>query len=206
MPTATAFVYPRPFSPVAHCPEDKTTAQLDALNFPRYESSNLGDIMALWWNLYTVDFEIQFGADPSQTRTTEAIRKAAGGSVSDVLATDVATPLLRVCASYEQSAWSGSTLMTALLSPLDDANGDDTWLGISLYRVYYNTTTGKYALLFNMKADGGAGGVTFYGNGNGAASNGGTVTIFGSSTYAGTKQSGYANVTLTISNPVYYTY
>jgi len=209
MPTATPFVYPKLFSPGAHCVEDKTTAQLDALNLCRYEDT-LENILSIWWNLYTIEITIQFSGKSSQTKTSIAAREGQGGSISDIEGESEATPVLRVCARYDSSAGTGTTYINALSDPFADGSvsGENTYLVFTLRRVYYNTSTNKYALVFSISIDGGPSGPVFYGSNAGAVANGGTVTILGQTTYSGTHPSGagYPDVDLTISNPVYYTY
>lgn len=188
--------------------ESKTTAELDALNLCRYEASAIDDILALWWNLYTVEITATFGGGSAQTRTSEAARKGAGAIPGDIILDDEATPVSRVCASYDESPGVGTTFLSEYASPYVHNTTEDAWAIITLRRVYYNSTTSKYALTFSIEVDGGAYGTMLRGDNSLATANGGTITIFGSTTYAGTKPSGggYVDISLTIASPTYYTY
>jgi len=206
VPSATRFLHPRPFSPAAHCVVNKTTAELDALNWSRYESTK-ADIMALWWNLYTVDYSIQFGAGSAQTGTTIAMRvNNSGGTVFDYEALSAGTPIERMCAAYDQLSQAGISTCSASSAGLVDGFSETTYFFLWLKRVYYNTTNAAFALQIGLRCEGGPSGEVFISSADAADANGGSVTLFGSSAYAGTVASGADDVTISISNPAYYTY
>lgn len=212
MPTATAFVSPKLVSPAAHCIESKTTTELDALNRPRYEGT-LATILALWWNLYTVDVAVTIGSASTQNRSGIIFRRGQGGSHYDVSISAEATPKSRVCAAYNNDTYGvGLAATHDSAAPLDDAisgsGGDATAFTLWLKRIYYNSTTGNYALVFNYAVNNGPKGDMLLSNASLATSNGGAVSFLGSAVYAGTRPSGtgYADIAISITNPTYYTY
>lgn len=210
MPTATRFLYPKSVSPELHCIASKTTAELDAMECTRYEAATLADAMALWWNLHTVDYSVKFGSDSAQTGTSISMRLlSAGGGAFDVDAAPVATPNTRICSDFDAASVDDICTISPYASPLTDGGGSDTWLELWMKRVYYNTTTSKYAVQIGMRCTGGAAGTVFTGLGGDPSttySNGGSVTIFGDSTFAGFVGAGDPNVVVSLSSPSYYTY
>lgn len=210
MPVATSFLYPKLFSPATHCIESKTTSQLDGLYLCRYEDT-LENIMKIWWSLYTIDISVTFGSKANQNQTSDYFRLAEGGSVFDISTKPEATPKSRICTLFNSTYGRGITAINPYSTPFADGgtgSGNDTWFVFTFKKVYYNTDTSKYALVFELRFTDGPAGTVFYGSNSGAVANGGSVTIFGSTTYAGTHPSGsaYPDVTLVISNPTYYTY
>ena len=213
MPSATAFKYHKQFSPLEHCIEDATTADLDSTGNARWEGT-LAEVMALWWNLYKVDVFISvdaFGGPYESTVTSFPVKNnTLGDDVFGLEALDDATPVDRVCADFNERAIFdiGLALGTPTTSPFDDGNGDDCYFQLKFVRVNYNTDTSKYALQFSFLLGQGVGTERFssYSIGNSTVANGGTSSFLGQSTPATTYHDGGADVSMSITNAVYYTF
>lgn len=205
MPTATPFVYPKLFSPGGHCVEDKTTAQLDALTLSRIEKTDLSDIMAFWWNLNTAIMTLQMTGYSSESFTSNEVTDAYDGSTPRA----AITPRDRICTLAFDSGDPNDG--PVFWKNFVDEVSDSVPLKISFQRVYYNTTTSKYALGFLLLWGAGPRGNLLctdgYGDANGTPSvtNGSTVTIFGT-TIATKRISSLPDTAITIDNPIYYTY
>lgn len=205
MPTATAFVYPKLLSPGAHCIEDKTTAQLDALTLSRIEKSDLSDIMAFWWNLDTASIAVQVTGYSTETYTSNRVTDQYDGSTPRV----ELTPRERVCNTFFDSGspYTGFVFW----KNFDPHTGDGASpLMFSFQRVYFNTTTNKYALGFLLLWNTPSGNVlatSGYGDANGTPNtdNGANVTVFGSLVPT-KRKSTMPDVGINVDSPGYYTY
>ena len=205
MPTATPFIYPKLLSPAGHCIEDKTTTQLDALTLSRIEKTDLSDIMAFWWNLNTASMALQVSGYSTQSYTSNEVTDAYDGSTPRA----AITPRDRICVSpFDSGNPNDGPIFWKNF--VDDIS-DTVPLKISFQRVYYNTTTSKYALGFLLLWGAGPRGnllcTSGYGDANGTpgTANGGTVTVFGA-TIATKRISSLPDTGITIDYPSYYTY
>lgn len=202
MPTAANFAYLKQFSPDAHCVQDKTTAQLNALSRARIETT-LAGVMAYWWNLYTVTLFVSTTISGAASKTWTSLPMFLGNGDPFGSGGPEAIPRDRVCAQYAAGTGHGITCTNDVTDPLYPGDGGN--VGFWFRQVYYNTDTALYALqldaVFVIASDY----CRTWDPGAGWVSNSGTVTIFGS-VVSSWKPSGSANVTMTISNPTYYTY
>lgn len=205
MPTATPFIYPKLLSPAGHCIEDKTTTQLDALTLSRIEKTDLSDIMAFWWNLNTASMALQVSGYSTQSYTSNEVTDAYDGSTPRT----AITPRNRICVSpFDSGNPNDGPIFWKNF--IDDIS-DTVPLKISFQRVYYNTTTSKYALGFLLLWGAGPRGnllcTSGYGDANGTpgTANGGSVTVFGA-TIATKRISSLPDTGITIDYPSYYTY
>ena len=203
---ADPFIYPKLFSSITHCIEDKTTAELDALNQPRLEESTVAALMDYWWNLNYADIDM-FSSDGTNSQSSSdtfiAMRNASGGLIGDVSNAPTATPKSRVCALSQEAVTYNGGIATAAYDLLD-ATGSPAAFSFSFKQVYYNTSTAKYAMVFLF--EGASDDFILKSGADYSSTNGGTMVFFGQTVRAGTiTPSGYS-ISVTVSNPTYYTY
>ena len=204
---ADPFIYPRLLSPAAHCIEDKTTAELDALNQPRIEESTLAAVMDYWWNLNSADISMyaSYGANSqSSSGSFIAMRNGTGGGVGDIINAPTFPPRDRVCADFGSAVTYNDGICTAAYDLLD-WDGANSSFSFSFKQVYYNTSTAKYALVFLFQGSF-EGGDTLLSGDDYTSTNGGTMVFFGQTVRSGTITPSGASVSVTVSNPTYYTY
>lgn len=205
MPTATPFLYPKLLSPAAHCIEDKTTTQLDALTLSRIEKTDLSDVMQFWWNLNTASMSLQMTGYSTESYTSYDVTDQYDGSTPRA----AVTPLDRIC-KVDFNTGSPNNGVIFWKNFVDEIS-DSVPLKICFQRVYFNTTTNKYALCFLLLWGAGPRGNLLatdgYGDANGTPSvtNTSTVTVFGA-TIATKRISSLPNTAITIDSPSYYTY
>lgn len=213
MPTATAFIYHKSFSPDAHCIESKTSSQLNAMVLSRWEGT-LAEVMALWWNLYTVDIAITVSGHAQESHTSSAVGEILGSfdGLPGEGAIPVKAPRDRVC----MTSFGGTDASEGfyLGEYFDDFNGDDGGMfTITFVKVYYNSSTTKYALMYHPHWFSSSG--TLYATVNPnldtaleGVDTGSAMTneFLGQQIYGWRKASLIADFEIIISNPVYYTY
>jgi hypothetical protein len=205
---ADPFIYPRLLSPTGHCIEDKTTAELDALNQPRLEESTLAAVMDYWWNLNSAEIAM-YSASVSSSQSTSgtfiAMRNGTGGGVGDVINAPTFPPRDRICAYFGSDVTYNYGTSTAAYDLTDWTGFDGADFSFTFRQVYYNTTTAKYALVFLFQGSF-EGGRTLLSGDDYANANTGTMVFFGQTVRSGTMDFSGVLVSVTVSNPTYYTY
>jgi len=215
MPTATAFKYHKRFSPMAHCPAQKTTAQLNAMVLSRWEGTE-SEVMALWWNLYTVDMGLQVSGESLESETSSPVKRI-NGSFGGFSSHTTLAPRDRVCFPNFGTETPYFGLFFGAVFDAHDGDGDTSSLWLSFQRVYYNTNTSKYALMYHVLWNGPAGNLyatvnpnldTSYSDANGYVDTGNSLQneFLGQQIWGWRRASKVAEFSLIINNPVYYTY
>jgi hypothetical protein len=203
---ADPFIYPRLLSPTGHCIEDKTTAELDALDQPRLEESTLTAVMDYWWNLNSAEITMYAESgmvSENSSATFIAMRNGTGGIIGDISNAPTFPPRDRVCAEFGTSVTYNDGICTAAYDLLN-ASGEGAAFSFSFRQIYYNTTTAKYALVFLF--EGASPAHILKSGADYSSTNGGTMVFFGQTVRSGTiTPSGYL-ISVTVSNPTYYTY
>lgn len=207
MPTATGFASLMWAPGIANI-ESKTTAQLNAINSARWEGTE-AEVCALVRNLYTVDIRVQYGTwDGTNTSIPFKLNSSGGATTSDLALKSDATPNSRDCADLRSTEPEPPVGIATGAYGTETGGNDECTAWMSW--VYYNSTTGKYAVLFNVFMGYGDVGLELasWQPSTGVWNvNGGVVTILGQVVPTTYKYTGLLDsYSVTISNPVYYTY
>lgn len=167
--------------------------------------------MALWWNLSSMDITVVSGS--SQSRDSMPVKALGGEPISDLDTEPTATPRDRVCAGYgdvdtPDALGPGVSCGSEFADPFTNADVAGNWVQFRFVRVCFNTDTENYALLYDLLLGQGPEGdqVGTYSNVQMTDVNGGTITFMGQAASISYRQSTLSDSSITVDNPVYYTY